>query len=188
MTEGFIGEVRAFSFNYAPTGWAMCNGQSLPIQQNRALYSLLGVQFGGDGKTTFNLPDLRGYTMVGADSWNNTPTPTGRYPQGNPGGANAVTLDGTMIPPHTHTFAGVASNGGTANNSGTLLAQAVISSSDTLAQVLYAPPNPKQPPGTQVLNPAVLSTVGAGAAHPNLQPYLALNFCIALTGYYPSRN
>lgn len=156
-----------YSFNWVPRGWALCDGTSKPIQQNAALYSLLGLQFGGDSNN-FNLPDLRGRTPVCSGQ---------NYSTGNAFGAETVALNIDSMPPHSHQVFGssATANKGAAAGANDLLA--------VTTQPIYAAATG----GNVALNPATVSTVG-GQAHNNMQPSVVTNFCIALTGVYPSRN
>lgn len=169
----FLGCIAIFPFGFAPKGWAQCNGQLLSIQQNAALFSLLGTTYGGNGTTTFALPDLRGRTIL---SYGTSPVGT-NYVLGEVGGTETVTLLTTQIPSHTHSFnANTAS--GTAGEPGDILA------SPTGINCYNAPGSPV------TLNPGSITPLAGGAStpHNNLQPYLTLNFCIALQGIFPSRN
>ncbi|MEA2715731.1 MAG: hypothetical protein QOI99_48 [Actinomycetota bacterium] len=169
MSEPFLAEIRMFGGNFAPRGWAMCNGQILPISQNTALFSLLGTTFGGNGQTTFALPDLRG----------RVPMHTGQGPGlsnvnlGEVGGSESVTLLQTQMPQHSH---GVAASNGAAGASRP-------ANNFLAAGGAYAPATD----GT-VMNPAMIGVSGGGQPHPNRQPYLGLTFIIALEGIFPSRN
>lgn len=167
MAEPFLSEIRIMSFNFAPKGWALCNGQLLPINQNQALFSLLGTTFGGDGRVNFALPDLRA----------NVPIHVGNgHTLGERGGEQAHTLSISEIPTHVHAAQGSSNDGAAAVPSGGLLAKA-------------APANPYNSPTNLVaLNPATLANVGGSQAHINTQPFLTLNFCIALQGIFPSQN
>jgi microcystin-dependent protein len=168
MSDFFVGQVMLSGYPFAPRGFAMCNGQTLPIAQNQALFSLIGTQFGGNGVTTFLLPDLRGRVPVGSSS---------NYPVGMVTGVENVTLTTQTMPPHTHLGYGTTA-AGTTRDSNNNFYGAVAS------EPLYAPAS-----GTQVvLNPATLSANGGSQPHPNMQPFSVLNFCIALTGVFPSRN
>lgn len=166
MSTPFLGQIMPVSFNFAPKGFALCNGQLLPITQNQALFALLGVFYGGNGTTNFQLPDLRSRTPMGVANG----------VVGGIGGVENVTLQTAQIPMHTHGFSGTGSNGSTRIPAGNVLL------GKTGTQNVYGASG-----GTQVpLN--VLDNAGQSQAHPNLQPYLVLNFCIALNGIYPSRN
>jgi microcystin-dependent protein len=165
MAEPFLSEIRIMSFGYAPRGWAMCNGQLLPINQNQALFSLLGTTFGGNGQTNFALPDLRG----------NVPIHVGQgHTLGEKGGQQAHTLTISEMPQHLHLVNASSTAGDTPNANNTLLANALN---------LYGPPN-----NLTTLDPASISNVGGSQAHLNMQPFLVLNFCIALQGIFPSPN
>lgn len=172
MSDQFVAEIRIFPTNFAPTGWAMCNGQLLPISQNTALFSLLGTVYGGDGKSTFALPDLQG----------NAPMQPGQgqglslRDLGQIGGAETVTLLQSEIPFHTHQLsANTIDLGDTSTpGPGAVYAQ---SASGTLYQSAT---------DTQ-LSPQALALAGGSLPHNNMQPYLTLNFCIALQGIFPPR-
>lgn len=175
MAEPFIGEIKIFSFDWAPRGWARCDGATMQIRQNAALYSLIGTYFGGDGRTTFSLPDLRG----------RVPAATNPGLSGKALGAESVTLTASEMPAHTHTMQGTSSNGTQRFPLNTpMLANAVKAPASTPIS-LYAPP---QTSTTVPLAPAAVSQTGGAQAHSNVQPSLALNFCIALTGVYPPRS
>jgi microcystin-dependent protein len=179
MSEPFLGEIRVFAFNFNPRNWAFCNGALIPISQNTALFSILGTSFGGNGTTNFGLPDLRGRAAIGAG---NGP---GLTPQsvGQTGGNSTVTLTTTQIPAHNHVL-----------NAATLTppnpAQNVASPTSSAVLGLSAPNNiyidPVAPNTT--LTSASISPTGGGQPHENMQPYLAVNFCIATQGIFPSRN
>lgn len=165
MAEPFLGEIRVFAFGVVPQGWAQCNGQMLNVQGNQGLFSILGNAYGGDGKTTFALPNLQGRVPVAA-----RPTDT----VGTCGGEAAHVLTIAEMPAHTHRPSGGAD--GTTN-------VAVNNAWGTLgSNVAYAPT------GTTMMRGDALSTAGASMAHNNMQPYLAMNFCIALQGIYPPKN
>lgn len=169
MSEPFLAEIRIVAFNFAPRGWAFCDGQILPINQNQSLYSLLGTTYGGDGRTTFALPDLRGRTPIHEGSSNGV-----SHPLGQKGGAETHTLSVAEIPNHEHALQGVSDSANSTDPTGRVLAKA--------STQIY-----NDPQQLQAMNPAAVTSVG-GQAHDNMQPYLALNFCIALQGLFPSRN
>lgn len=171
MSEPFLGEIRILPFDFAPDGWALCNGQLMPISQNSALYSLLGVTYGGNGTSNFALPNLQGRAPMHPGSG------AGLSPRtlGEAGGNASVTLTASMLPLHTHQQ---MQSGGTAT-------VATPDSSTTFARSsaqMYAGGSPNATAIAQALQPA-----GGNQPHNNLQPYQAMNFCIALQGIYPSR-
>jgi microcystin-dependent protein len=163
MAEPFLSEVRIMSFVFAPKGWALCNGQLLPINQNQGLFSLLGTTFGGDGRVNFALPDLRGRTPIHVGSG---------HTLGERGGEQAHTLSIAELPEHTHVV-NAAATGNTINSSGALLANA--------GSQVYASPQ-----ALVSLSPTSVTNVGGSQAHLNMQPFLTLSFCIALQGIFPS--
>jgi microcystin-dependent protein len=168
MSEPFIGEIRIVGFNYPPKGWAFCDGTTLSIAQNQALFSILGTTYGGNGTTTFNLPDLRG--RVAAHVGNNITL-------GQQGGEAAHTLTTNELPAHNHALMGaIAPQDNNRSPEGNLLG-----SSSTANWYSPGPPN-------AALNAATIGGGGQGQPHDNMQPYLVLPFCIALVGVYPSRN
>lgn len=167
--EPFMGELRLFGFNFAPQGWAMCQGQSLPIAQYTALFSLLGTTYGGDGQTTFNLPDLRGRTPIGFGQG----AGLSAYSQGEVGGQEQVTLLAAQLPAHNHTVA--ASSITTGKNPSNAI-PAVTPDGASYGTT-----------GDLSMSPTMVGGGGGGQPHENRQPYLALNWCIALQGVYPSR-
>ncbi len=167
MSECFLSEIRIMSFNFAPRSWAMCNGQLLPINQNQALFSLLGTTYGGNGQTTFALPDLRG----------NVPIHVGNgHTLGERGGEQAHTLTQNELPTHVHALNGTSNNGASILPTGNLLAGSPTP--------LYRAPDAN----LTAMNPASIGSIGGSQTHLNMQPYLALNFCIALQGIFPSQN
>jgi microcystin-dependent protein len=164
MAEPFLSEIRIMSFEFAPKGWALCNGQLLPINQNQALFSLLGPTFGGDGRVNFGLPDLRGRTPIHVGSG---------HTLGERGGEQAHTLSIAELPTHAH----VLSASATAGN-------APVPANDVLASSvnqIYGPPS-----NLVALNAGSVANVGGSQAHLNMQPFLTLSFCIALQGIFPS--
>ncbi|UXA70945.1 tail fiber protein [Xanthomonas prunicola] len=175
-TDAFVGEIRLFPIDWAPAGWLPCDGRSLPINSNVALASLLGNQYGGDGKTTFNLPDLRGRVPVG-QGVNPLTTPTVVYTVGTYGGLEGVTLTAAQIPPHIHMV----------NVANTAATTGAVDGNELFAQT-PTPHNLYAPTGTLVgLAPDSVSQQGGSAAHNNVQPSLVLNFCICTVGIYPQR-
>jgi len=169
MSECYLGEIRMVSFNYPPKNWAFCNGQTLPIAQNQALFSLLGTRYGGDGVTTFKLPDLRGRVPMHAAN--------GVAP-GQAGGAETHTLSANEMPMHLHSLLG-----STALATATSPANALVGKKGRTGRDVYA-----APANLTTLNPNSVSQAGGSQPHQNMQPFLALNFAIALVGIYPSRN
>lgn len=165
VAEPFLGEIRLMSFNFAPKGWAMCNGQLYPINQNQALFSLLGTTYGGNGQTTFALPDYRGRVPISVG---------GGFTLGQAGGEQAHTLTISEMPQHLHLRQGTSNNADTPVPAGNLFA--------TNSNQYTAPAN------LTTMNPGSVSNVGGGQAHQNMQPYLTLTFCIALQGIFPSPN
>ena len=175
MADPFVAEIRIFPFNFAPTGWAQCNGQLLPISQNTALFSLLGTYYGGDGKSTFALPDLQGAAAMFWGQGNGLSL----RDLGELGGSQTVTLLTTEIPVHVHTVnAKIA--GGQAVPTGLVWG---TSSAAKAAANFYAP----AAPSPVAMNPGALSIAGSTFPHNNMPPYLTLNLCIALQGVYPPR-
>lgn len=165
MAEPFLSEIRIMSFNFAPQGWAMCNGQLLPINQNQALFSLLGTTYGGNGQTTFALPNLQGQVPMHVGNGHNL---------GERGGEQAHTISLSEMPTHVHSFNGTTDNADTPIGAGNLFGT---------ASNLYTPAS-----NLTTLNPATIGNTGGSQAHLNLQPFLTLTFCIALQGIFPSRN
>jgi microcystin-dependent protein len=166
MAEPFLSEIRIMSFGFAPRGWALCNGQLLPINQNQALFSLLGTTFGGNGQTNFGLPNLQG----------RTPIHTGNgFTLGQGGGEQAHTLSAQEMPQHTHAVnVSSVATGGNNNPGGRFLGGA-----NNAYHAL---------PPTTTMSPSTVSNVGGSQAHLNMQPFLTLNFSIALQGIFPSQN
>ncbi len=177
MASPFVAEIRIWACNFAPTGWAMCNGQLLPLSQNTALFSLLGTTYGGDGKSTFGLPDLQGRA---AFFWGQG-AGLSLYDIGQTGGEETVTLLTTEMPLHNHTT-GRALNAGGGSQSPVANVWAESPAGRGGFVNIYATP------ATGAVNPNSLAITGGDLPHNNLQPYLVLNFCIALQGIFPPRN
>ena len=172
MSEPFLGEIRMFGFNFAPRSWAFCDGQLVAISQNEALFSLLGTIYGGDGRTTFGLPEMRSRIPVHAGQGSGL---TQRR-LGSKSGQESVTLVASQVPQHNHTVQASLSVADTPDSSGKVLA-------DTAPREFYASPENLGP-----LHSGTIGNSGGGQAHNNVQPYLAINFCIALAGVFPSRS
>ena len=168
MSEPFLGEIRMVSFNFPPKGWAFCNGQFLPINQNQALFALLGTTYGGNGTTTFALPNLQGRTPIHMGNG---------HILGETAGEENHTLTATEIPAHTHLLGATSSEPTTnAPSPGVMLAQ-------SRGATLYGPAS-----NVQAMASSSLPPIGGSGPHPNMQPYLTISFCIALQGIFPSRN
>jgi microcystin-dependent protein len=181
MSEFFIGQIMMAGFNFAPKFWALANGQLLPINQNQALFSLLGTQYGGNGTTNFALPDLRSRTPIGYAS---SVDPSWQPPSvqiGQASGVENVTLLSTNLPAHSHSMNASTANGDNRNASGRIFATST--STGTPLNVYASSSGPLLPQNPQTVAPA-----GGNQPHPNLQPYSVINFCIALSGIFPSRN
>jgi len=170
MSEPFLAEVRMVGFNFAPRGWAFCDGQILPINQNQSLFSLLGTTYGGDGRTSFALPDLRGRTPIHEGSSNGS-----SHLLGQKGGQETLTLSASEMPQHDHVAQASDNNADSGEPGGRVLARSTSST-------YHLPTN------LTALNPQAVSNTGGGQGHDNMMPYLAVTFCIALTGLFPSRN
>lgn len=164
MAEPFLSEIRIMSFVFAPRGWALCNGQLLPINQNQALFSLLGTTFGGDGRVNFALPDLRGRAPIHVG---------GSHTLGERGGEQAHTLSISEIPTHTHVLNATTSAGNIPVPTNNILA-------DSPSQLYASASN------LTSINAGSVVNTGGSQAHLNMQPFLTLSFCIALQGIFPS--
>lgn len=165
MSEPFLSEIKIVSFNFPPKGWALCNGQFLPINQNQALFALLGTTYGGNGQTTFALPNLRGQVPIHMGSG---------HTLGEAAGSTAVTVNIQQLPTHLHVLQGTNTNGAVANPNGATLG-AVNNMYGAAASLT-------------TLNPGSVTSIGGSQAHNNMMPYLVLNFIIALQGIFPSQN
>lgn len=166
MAEPFLGELKMMSFAFPPKGWSTCSGQTLPIAQFQALFSMLGTMYGGNGQTTFRLPDLRGRTPVHAGS---------DFTQGEATGSESVTINIQQLPTHIHGLLASAQAPNTPVQDNGLLAA---------ANNAYADPASG---GFTTVSSGTVSSVGGSQAHNNMQPYLVINWCIALTGIFPTR-
>jgi microcystin-dependent protein len=166
MSEPFLSEIRLMSFQFAPKGWALCNGQLLPINQNQALFALLGTTFGGDGRVNFALPDLRGRIPIHVGSG---------HTLGERGGEQAHTVSIAELPTHTHVLNGTTNTGNSPVPTNNVLA-------DSPSQLYAAPGN------LTSLTPGSVANTGGSQAHLNMQPFLTISFCIALQGIFPSPN
>jgi len=165
MSEPFLSEIRIFSFNFPPKGWAFCNGQFLPINQNQALFALLGTTYGGNGQTTFALPNLKGRAPIHFG---------GGHTLGEAAGSSSVTINIQQLPTHIHAIA--CSNQNASTNAPS---NAFLGASNNL----YTSPG-----SLTTMQPGSVTSVGGSQPHNNMMPYLVLNFCIALQGIFPSRN
>lgn len=170
MADPFLGEIRLFGFGFPPQGWAKCDGALLQISQNNALYALIGTRYGGDGKTNFNLPDMRGRVPLHRSSV---------YGIGQKGGSEGVALTNDTMPAHNHPVLG-ASAGGDAFKGGNT--KSLATSTDATDPIYQPPAN------LAAMNAGVISTTGGGQSHNNMQPGLVINFCIATTGLFPPRS
>ncbi|WNG57681.1 phage tail protein [Archangium gephyra] len=177
MSEPFVGEIRMFAGNFAPRGWAFCQGQILPIAQNQALFSILGTTYGGNGQTTFALPDLRGrYPMQPGQGPGLSPRTLGEQ-----GGSETVTLIANQMPAHTHALTAHGAAGDSISPQGGFNAGLTLSGTGQ-PESLYASS------ADTTMNPAAIGIAGGSQPHNNMSPFLCLNFIIALEGIYPSRN
>jgi len=168
MAEPFLSEIRIFSFGFAPQGWALCNGQLLPINQNQALFSLLGTTYGGDGRVNFGLRNLQGRAPIHMGSG---------HTLGERGGEQAHTLSISELPTHVH-----AANASTAASTTNVPVNTSVLAQSTSSQLYTAAAN------LVAMAPNSLGNTGGSQAHLNMQPFLVLNFCIALQGIFPSQN
>lgn len=174
MSDSFIGEIRLLPYNFAPYQWASCDGQIMLIQQNTALFSLLGTTYGGDGKSTFGLPNLNGRAVLGAGAGQGLSF----HPLGESNGSSSITLLTNEMPNHSHTLQGAAVNSNTSNSvSGNMFAQG------GRGALLYAPFSSDT---VKNMNAVELQPVGNSLPHENRQPFLVIQYCISLYGIYPS--
>lgn len=175
MAQPFVAEIRMFGFNFAPKGWAQCNGQLLPISQNTALFSLLGTNYGGDGKSNFGLPNLQGSAAVDAGQGPGLSD----YVLGQTGGVQTVTLTTQEMPLHQHAVNASGNNADQNTPVGNVWAT---------GRVGRAAVNLYSGAGGTNMNPTALSPAGNSQLHDNMPPYQVVNFCIAMQGIFPSRN
>src|SRR4051794_14665830 len=165
MADPFLSEIKIFSFNFPPKGWALCNGQFLPINQNQALFALLGTTYGGNGQTTFALPNLRGQVPIHMGNG---------HTLGEKAGSTSVTVNIQQLATHIHALNATNDNGATGNPTNAFLGS---------VNSMYGPAT-----SLTTMNPASVSSVGGSQPHNNMMPYLVLNFIIALQGIFPSQN
>jgi microcystin-dependent protein len=165
MSQPFIGEIRMFAGNFAPVGWAFCNGAIIPIDQNDALFNLIGTTYGGDGQTTFALPNLQSRVPVHVGPG---------FALGQTGGAETVTLTTSQIPAHSHVPQGNSNTGDQSNPSGSVWANSISK--------LYIPP----PPSIN-MDPGAIGSAGGSQPHDNMIPFLVINFILSLFGIFPSQ-
>ncbi|MBU2871895.1 tail fiber protein [Colwellia sp. E2M01] len=176
MSEPFLSEIKIFGFDWPPRNWAKCDGQIIPINQNQSLYALLGSTYGGDGRTNFALPDLRGRTPMHAIG--------GATKLGERGGAESVTLTEAELPNHQHFVNATGENANTATFSGNIIAAGFDDRDNKKTPInMYAPAE-----NLVALNPHSISAAGASRPHNNQQPSCVVNFCISLQGLFPARN
>ncbi len=182
MSEPYLSMIEAFGFGFAPKGWAICAGQALPINQNQALFALLGTTYGGDGRITFNLPDLRGRLALGFGQGSGLSP----YTLGAAGGEETHQLLASEVPAHSHTL-NVTNNGqssGTNIPSGTvLMGSGYTMETNNPVENIYSSAAP-----TIAMSAGAVGPVGGGGAHENRMPFLTINYCIALQGIFPSSN
>ena len=175
MSDPFVAEIRMFGFNFPPKGWAFCDGQLLPISQNTALFSLLGTMYGGDGKSTFALPDLQGSTPL---MWGQAKGGS-LYDEGQVGGTDNITLLTSEMPLHTHLLGDFTDDLADLQDPGP---QTTMGSAQGLTPYITQPGNQNAN-----LNFAAVSIAGGSLPHNNMMPFLTVNFCIALQGVFPPR-
>lgn len=181
MADPFVAEIRIFPFNFAPRGWAFCSGQLLPISQNTALFSLLGTTYGGDGRSTFSLPNLQGSAAMHAGQGQALAQ---RFP-GEQGGSETVTLLTSEMPAHSHTLFGCDSPATEARPTNQLPAQGQWDNGSAFG--IVGSYSSVTSPGISTMSPQALPVNGGSQPHSNMQPYLTLHYCIALQGVFPAR-
>lgn len=185
MSDPFFGEVRLLAFNYAPEGWAYCNGQAINISQNPALYSLVGTTYGGDGKTTFKLPNMMGKAPIGSGSG---PNLTSRQ-AGGTYGSGLVSLTSSQVAPHHHTINGALATSPSdyVNTPDGNHLIGFVANQFSFSSVAYPANHPPTLLNAATMAPALGTSSGMTDPHENRQPYLSLNFCICVDGLYPDR-
>jgi microcystin-dependent protein len=192
--DPFLGQISIFGFGFAPKGWAICQGQLMPLAQNTALFSILGTMYGGDGRSTFALPNLQGNAAVGAGQGQGL----SEYSPGETGGETAVALLSAEMPSHSHAFVASTAAATAQSPQGNLLARATRAFANAGGDAEVAAPAPTQVeadfysanPGNAktALASGAIAPAGGNHPHNNMQPYLVLNFCIALQGVMPQRS
>jgi microcystin-dependent protein len=180
MADPFLGEIRMFGFNFAPSGWQLCNGQTLAISQYAALFALLGTTYGGNGTTTFQLPNLQGQVPIHQGSGGG-----GVYVIGEASGSPTVTMLASNMPAHNHLVNAVTSTSGNVAQPAAAYPATVQITGETKGGTVntYSTASPNAQ-----MNPAMITSAGGNVPHNNMQPYLVVNFCIAMSGLFPSRN
>ena len=178
MADPYYGEIRAFAFDYAPQDWAFCAGQTMPVSQNQVLFAVIGNVYGGDGRTTFNLPNLQGRTVMGQG----TGPGLSQRRVADSVGTRVVPLSLAQLPSHVHDVNVESDNATATDATGASWARAVGTGAKPAPVNLYS-----TSPVDKSLSPAAVSQVGGGLAHDNMQPYLTLNLCISLSGEFPVR-
>ncbi|HLH90088.1 MAG TPA: tail fiber protein [Xanthobacteraceae bacterium] len=179
--DPYVAEIRIFPFNFAPKGWAFCDGQLLPISQNAALFSLLGTFYGGDGKSTFALPNLQGRVAISQGQLDGG----SQYFLGEQGGSDTVTLLSTELPSHNHTVNATTVKGSSNDPGNNMLCEGQYTTQTASGPVDYYGPDTA---ATKTMNPQMIAPSGNSFPHNNMMPYLTLSYCIALQGVYPPRS
>lgn len=185
--DAFVGEIRAFAFNFNPQQWALCQGQLLSISQYSALFSILGVTYGGNGTTNFALPNIQGTVLNSAGQLAGGQN----YTLGEMNGSASVTLNPTQIPSHTHAFNAAEPTAPSSNitvpTAGSYISNSYAKPNPTATGVLGRAYAPVTPAPNGILNPASVGLSGSGLPHDNMMPYLTINYCICLAGIFPAR-
>ncbi len=181
MSDPYLGEIRIFAGNFAPLGWALCQGQTLPISANSALFSILGTTYGGNGTTNFNLPNLSGRCVLGFGSSTTGTT----YVEGQASGTENVTLTQANLPPHTHPYSPAVNNTNATVNDPTGAIPAVVNTGGGREAAQYPAYTTNASTGNALTQ--VTGAAGQGIPVTNMQPYLVINYIIALSGVYPTR-